>query len=247
MGFSITALAQKARTQTLIVDSDLNMGQYDITATDVKGDTAEFDEFVGGVGNFSSGIVSGKFDVGGILHAESNLQVDGGISLEGSLNNVNITQNGDITTVGTFYGKNINDTGVYITANTNNNNIGVVYATCEQQTIAMPSTATTMTISGYTLESLPLKISSGVYANNVIDNTNLLTTRTIYVKSNTSNPSSTLYIKPHDSDTYTTYSFNNSGRRVNVDTNTVYDYYVTNPGGGIYANGHLESGRVYIS
>ena len=98
MGFNVTALAQKARTQTLIVDSDLDMGQYDLIATDVKGDTAEFSEFVGGVGNFESGLVSGGFDVSGILHAESNLQVDGGISLEGSINNVNITPEGEIIT-----------------------------------------------------------------------------------------------------------------------------------------------------
>lgn len=98
MGFNVTALAQKARTKTLIVDSDLNMEQYDVIATDVKGDTAEFSEFVGGVGNFESGLVSGGFDVSGILHAESNLQVDGGISLEGSINNVNITPEGEIIT-----------------------------------------------------------------------------------------------------------------------------------------------------
>lgn len=99
MGFSITALAQKARTQTLIVDSDLDMGQYDITATDVKGDTAEFSEFVGGVGNFESGIVSGGLDVSGIIHGESNLQVDGNIVIDGSINNVNIAYDGSINGV----------------------------------------------------------------------------------------------------------------------------------------------------
>ena len=98
MGFNVVALAQKPRTQTLIVDSDLDMGQYDLIATDVKGDTAEFSEFVGGVGNFTNGLFSDGVDVSGILHAESNLQVDGGISLEGSINNVNITPEGEITT-----------------------------------------------------------------------------------------------------------------------------------------------------
>lgn len=72
MGFSITPLAQKARTQTIIVDSDLNLGNYDLITTDAKGDTAEFSEFVGGVGNFESGSVktnlfkyTGNIDVRG--------------------------------------------------------------------------------------------------------------------------------------------------------------------------------------
>lgn len=108
MGFSITALAQKARTQTLIVDSDLDMGQYDVIATDVKGDTAEFSEFVGGVGNFTSGLFSSGVDVSGILHAESTLQVDGNVILEGSINNVNIADNGEITTAQGVNGADFN-------------------------------------------------------------------------------------------------------------------------------------------
>lgn len=98
MGFNVTALAQKARTQTLIVDSDLDMGQYDVIATDVKGDTAEFDEFVGGVGNFTNGLFSGGLDVSGILHAESTMQIDDDLVIDGSINNVNITAEGAITT-----------------------------------------------------------------------------------------------------------------------------------------------------
>ena len=72
MGFNVTALAQKARTKTIIVDSDLDMGQYDVIATDVKGDTAEFSEFVGGVGNFEklefqAGEPSGYNPIGSII------------------------------------------------------------------------------------------------------------------------------------------------------------------------------------
>ena len=114
MGFNVTALAQKARTQTLIVDSDLDMGQYDVIATDVKGDTAEFSEFVGGVGNFTSGLFSGGVDVSGILHAEGNTQVDGNIILEGSINNVNIADDGEITTTKGVNGADFN--GATITA-----------------------------------------------------------------------------------------------------------------------------------
>lgn len=100
MGFTVTPLAQKARTQTLIVDSDLNLENYDLITTDAKGDTAEFDEFVGGVGNFTSGLISGGLDVSGIIHAENNMQVDGNLTLDGSLNNVNFGTNGAITTAG---------------------------------------------------------------------------------------------------------------------------------------------------
>lgn len=114
MGFNVVALAQKARTQTLIVDSDLNMGNYDLIATDVKGDTAEFSEFVGGVGNFTSGLFSGGVDVSGILHAEGNTQVDGNIILEGSINNVNIADDGEITTTKGVNGADFN--GATITA-----------------------------------------------------------------------------------------------------------------------------------
>lgn len=108
MGINVTALAQKARTQTLIVDSDLDMGQYDVIATDVKGGTAEFSEFVGGVGNFESGLISGGLDVSGILHAEGNTQVDGNLLLEGSINNVNITDDGEITTTKGVNGADFN-------------------------------------------------------------------------------------------------------------------------------------------
>ena len=139
MGFNVTALAQKARTKTIIVDSDLDMGQYDVIATDVKGDTAEFSEFVGGVGNFTSGLFSGGVDVSGILHAEGNTQVDGNIILEGSINNVNIADDGAITTsksvtatggfVGSLQGNvNGNVTGA-LTGNVNGNVTGRVTST----------------------------------------------------------------------------------------------------------------------
>jgi hypothetical protein len=45
---------QPITSSNLTVDGDLNLGQYDILAVDGKFDTAEADEFVGGVGNFSS-------------------------------------------------------------------------------------------------------------------------------------------------------------------------------------------------
>ena len=74
MVFTVTPLAQKARTKTLIADSDLNLGNYDLIATDVRGDTAEFGE----------------------LH------------VEGSINNVNITDNGEITTAQGVNGADFN-------------------------------------------------------------------------------------------------------------------------------------------
>ena len=157
MGFNVTALAQKARTQTLIVDSDLDMGQYDVIATDVKGDTAEFSEFVGGVGNFTSGLFSGGVDVSGILHAEGNTQVDGNIILEGSINNVNIADDGAITTsknvtaaggfVGSLQGNvNGNVTGT-LTGNVNGNVNGNVTGRVTS-TYTVTFTSTLVNLSG---------------------------------------------------------------------------------------------------
>lgn len=104
MGFNVVPLAQKARTKTLIVDSDLNLGNYDLITTDAKGDTAEFSEFVGGVGNFSNVIGSGNLDIEGtgnikgLTTFQNAVQVNGSLHVEGSINNVNIDDNGEITT-----------------------------------------------------------------------------------------------------------------------------------------------------
>ena len=89
MGFNVTALAQKARTKTIIVDSDLDMGQYDVIATDVKGDTAEFSEFVGGVGNFADitfqgNEPSGYAPIGSIVAYSSNNAPNGWLICNGS-------------------------------------------------------------------------------------------------------------------------------------------------------------------
>ena len=89
MGFNVTALAQKARTKTIIVDSDLDMGQYDVIATDVKGDTAEFSEFVGGVGNFAGVIFQGDeptgyAPIGCIIAYAGNNIPNGWLSCDGS-------------------------------------------------------------------------------------------------------------------------------------------------------------------
>ena len=128
MGMSYTGFGAPVTTKNLQANADLNLGNYDLIATDVKGDTAEFDEFVGGVGNFTSGLISGGLDVGGILHAENTLQADGNIILKGSINNVNIADNGEITTAqgvngAGFNGAKITSTtfnGAPITANTFN-------------------------------------------------------------------------------------------------------------------------------
>lgn len=98
MGMNFSPMYQPTSTKTINVDGDLNLNPYDLLATDVKCDTVEATEFVGGVGNFESALVSGGVDVSGILHAENTLQVDGNMLLEGSINNVNITDEGAITT-----------------------------------------------------------------------------------------------------------------------------------------------------
>ena len=114
MGFTVTPLAQKARTATLIADSDLNLGNYDLIATDVKGDTAEFTEFVGGVGNFSNVLGSGNLDIEGtgnikgLTTFQNAVQVNGSLHVEGSINNVNIADNGEITTAQGVNGADFN-------------------------------------------------------------------------------------------------------------------------------------------
>ena len=114
MGFTVVPLAQKARTQTLIADSDLNLGNYDLIATDVKGDTAEFTEFVGGVGNFSNVLGSGNLDIEGtgnikgLTTFQNAVQVNGALHVEGSINNVNIADNGEITTAQGVNGADFN-------------------------------------------------------------------------------------------------------------------------------------------
>lgn len=114
MGFNVIPLAQKARTKTLIADSDLNLGNYDLIATDVRGDTAEFSEFVGGVGNFSNVLGSGNLDIEGtgnikgLTTFQNAVQVNGALHVEGSINNVNIADNGEITTAQGVNGADFN-------------------------------------------------------------------------------------------------------------------------------------------
>lgn len=118
MGFTVVPLAQKARTQTLIADSDLNLGNYDLIATDVKGDTAEFTEFVGGVGNFSNVLGSGNLDIEGtgnikgLTTFQNAVQVNGALHVEGSINNVNIADNGEITTAQGVNGADFNGASI---------------------------------------------------------------------------------------------------------------------------------------
>ena len=54
MGMNFSPMYQPVSTKTIKADGDLNINPYDLLATDVKCDTVEASEFVGGVGNFSS-------------------------------------------------------------------------------------------------------------------------------------------------------------------------------------------------
>ena len=54
MGMNFSPMYQPVSTKTIKADGDLNVNPYDLLATDVKCDTVEASEFVGGVGNFSS-------------------------------------------------------------------------------------------------------------------------------------------------------------------------------------------------
>ena len=154
MGFNVTALAQKARTQTIIVDSDLDMGQYDVIATDVKGDTAEFSEFVGGVGNFESGLISGGLDVGDILHAESSMQIDGDLVVEGAINNVNITNEGAISTA-----KSVTATGGFVGKLTGNVTGSISGGTVAGSTGTFSGAVTGASFNGLKLSTTPFVVT----------------------------------------------------------------------------------------
>ena len=54
MGMNFSPMYQPVSTKTIKADGDLNINPYDLLATDVKCDTVEATEFVGGVGNFTN-------------------------------------------------------------------------------------------------------------------------------------------------------------------------------------------------
>ena len=66
MGMNFSPMYQPVSTKTIKADGDLNVSPYDVEAYDGRFDTVEADEFVGGVGNFSSMIV-GLNTTGGLL------------------------------------------------------------------------------------------------------------------------------------------------------------------------------------
>lgn len=54
MGMQFSPMYQPVSTKTIKADGDLNVSPYDVIGYDGKFDTVEADEFVGGVGNFST-------------------------------------------------------------------------------------------------------------------------------------------------------------------------------------------------
>ena len=199
MGFNVVALAQKARTQTLIVDSDLDMGQYDVIATDVKGDTAEFSEFVGGVGNFESGLISGGLDVGG--NVTGNIQ--GFLFVKG-----NIQTSGDVvyakcdaqsfTGVPNMYEKNAGTFTV--------NGYSIIFGNPQKHETGVYTRRSDLT---GTAPSNP-------------------TTRKVTIKNNDSTDTATVYYKLNTSTTYNKTSSFGPGSSVtlNLDVGKTYNWYV---------------------
>lgn len=173
-GFSIVPLAQKARTKTLIADSDLNLGNYDLIATDVKGDTAEFTEFVGGVGNFSNVLGSGNLDIEGTASIKGNTQIDGNIVLEGAINNVNITSDGNINSVGTITSTGVINANGGVKGNLTGNVTGDVTGNVTGRLYTPATVSTTKGTPGI------------AYVNNpVVQSTSLSSSNTSEVTSNT--------------------------------------------------------------
>ena len=71
MGMNFSPMYQPVSTKTIKADGDLNINPYDLLATDVKCDTVEASEFVGGVGNFSS-TIGNTFKYTGLLTTDDN-------------------------------------------------------------------------------------------------------------------------------------------------------------------------------
>lgn len=76
MGMQFSPMYQPVSTKTIKADGDLNVNPYDLLATDVKCDTVEADEFVGGVGNFTSGLFSNG--VQGLLFVPASIDLTSG-------------------------------------------------------------------------------------------------------------------------------------------------------------------------
>lgn len=66
MGMNFSPMYQPVSTKTIKADGDLDVSPYDVIAYDGNFDTVEADEFVGGVGNFSSTTVRGTLNDTGI-------------------------------------------------------------------------------------------------------------------------------------------------------------------------------------
>ena len=118
MGMSYTGFGAPVTTKNLQANADLDLGGYDLIATDVKGDTAEFGEFIGGVGNFTNVLGSGNLDIKGtgnikgLTTFQNAVQVNGALHVEGSINNVNIADNGEITTAQGVNGADFNGASI---------------------------------------------------------------------------------------------------------------------------------------
>lgn len=212
MGMSFSPMYQPVTSSTIKADGDMDISPYDLLATDVYADTMEATEFVGGVGNFESALVSGGMDVSGILHAENTLQVDGNLMLEGALNNVNFGTEGDITTAGTieanggfegvFKGNLLGY--VFLAASASGSSGDFVCATGEAvANLHMnnaPPASVNYIVTPLTYPDENQKVSNGIYRNPSLVN-NKITTRTARVYSSYS-WGTTFYYKRLDENVY---------------------------------------------
>lgn len=77
MGMNFSPMYQPVSTKTIKADGDLNVSPYDVIGYDGKFDTVEADEFVGGVGNFTSltQVETSKFMYNGVLNTSGNIVI----------------------------------------------------------------------------------------------------------------------------------------------------------------------------
>ena len=112
MGMNFSPMYQPVSTKTIKADGDLNINPYDLLATDVKCDTVEASEFVGGVGNFNSLISAGDISLNGNLFVKATTTTT--------------KRNNDIE-YATVAAQSVNESGGTITVNGYSKNITMSY------------------------------------------------------------------------------------------------------------------------
>ena len=151
MGMNFSPMYQPVSTKTIKADGDLNINPYDLLATDVKCDTVEATEFVGGVGNFTTTVINNatiNAGVGVITWDEISLSGRNQRTYSGTITPILIPRDG-------YSINNVDNIPITIscrTDTTSNVKYDIVIDNVIMETIKVPNLLATFT---YIVESLP--------------------------------------------------------------------------------------------